>query len=336
MGRGRFAQWLVAPLVVACGLGACVAQTSTSEQIEQSASAISAPPGIPCAARADAVIASTGEVFSNSGSLVDSYQSSLGLYGGPNIGSNGNVQAAGAIVHNGGVIDGTQTPDVAAGLAIVPVPSGATNLPLGSKTPGNLNIATASESITLEPGNYVVANLTVGSPGKITIPPTGPVLIWVTGTLNLGGDENLDGIPENLEFLVTSSGTDNVNVNGELFGFVYAPTSVVNLDSNVFGGVVGTTVKHDPRFSRRLRASHRRPDELADELRVQRRPASPVDQHSGWIARHPDHRNQLRRVRPALVCFRPLFGGDPPAHLQRLRPGCHGVSQRRQRAHVYV
>jgi RHS repeat-associated protein len=241
MGRGRFAQWLLASLVVATGLGACVAQTSTTEQVEQSASAISVP-GIPCSARADALIANTGEVFSNSGSLVDSYQSSLGPYGGTNVGSSAAVQAAEAIVHNGGVIHGTQTPDVPAGLAVVPVPSGAINLPLGSKTPGVLNIETAAQSITLAPGTYVAENLTVGSPGSIKISPAGQVLIWITGTLNLGGDENLNGPPENLEFLVTSSDTANVNVNGVLSGFVYAPLSVVNIDSTFFGGAIGTTV----------------------------------------------------------------------------------------------
>jgi hypothetical protein len=165
---------VVASLVVACSLGACVAETPTSEEIEQTASAISSTPGIPCAARADAVIANTGEVSSNSGSLVDSYQSSLGLYGGTNIGSSGNVQAAEAIVHNGGVIDGTQTPNSPANLAVVPVPSGATNLPLGSKSPGSVNMTTASESLTLEPGSYVVDNLTVAFPGAIRISPAGP------------------------------------------------------------------------------------------------------------------------------------------------------------------
>jgi RHS repeat-associated protein len=245
MMRGRFTHWLFASVVVACGLGACVSTTpptDQNEQLGQSASAISSPAGIPCAARADAVIANTGQLFSNSGSLVDSYQSSNGAYGGKNIGTSGNVRAAETIVDNGGVIHGTETPNSPADLAIVPVPTGATNLPLGSKTPGSIDITTAAESISLAPGTYVVDNLTVASPGAITISPPGQVLIWVTGSLNLGGNENLNGIPDNFEVLVTSSGPDNVNVNGEFFGFVYAPTSVLNVDSTVFGGVVGATV----------------------------------------------------------------------------------------------
>ena len=66
--------------------------------------------------------------------------------------------------------------------------------------------------------------------------------IRVTGSLNLGGDENLGGVPANLTFLVTSAGWDNVNSNGQLVGSIYAPMSGVNLDSVVFGSVVGSTV----------------------------------------------------------------------------------------------
>jgi hypothetical protein len=71
------------------------------------------------------------------------------------------AEAAGSIVVNGGTIRGTKAPNSSAGLAVVPVPANATPLPLGSTSPGSLNINTASDSITLAPGNYVVANLNV-------------------------------------------------------------------------------------------------------------------------------------------------------------------------------
>ena len=201
----------------------------------------SSPAGIPCTARAAAVIANTAAVFSNSGSLVDSYESTDGAYGSE-VDSQAVVRAATKIVPNGGVIHGTQTQGSPAGLGVVPVPAGAINLPLGSPTPGSLNINTAAQSITLAPGSYVAANINVNFAGAINVSPPGPVLIWVTGTLNLGGNENLNGMPSNLQFLVQSSGFVNVNSNGQLFGFIYAPTSVVNLNSAVFGGVVGSTV----------------------------------------------------------------------------------------------
>jgi hypothetical protein len=208
---------------------------------------------IPCAAQADAVIANSGQVFSNAGSRVDSYRSSLGPYGGSNVGNDGTVQAAGSIVVNGGTINGTTIPNTAAGLAVVPAPANATPLPLGATFPGSLNINTASDSITLSPGVYVAANINVNFagainisntnfPGAISDRPSGPVIIFVTGSLNLGGNENLNGLPANLQFLVTSQGYVNVNNNGTLVGAIYAPTSVVNLDSTVFGSVVGSAV----------------------------------------------------------------------------------------------
>lgn len=222
------------------GLGASCA-SGPQEETGVAAAAVSVA-GVPCTALAEAVIANTGAVFSDSGSLVDSYHSSQGPYGGSNIGSQGAVQAATTIAPNGGVIHGTETQGSPAGLGVVPVPPGATNLPLGSPTPGSLNINNAAQSITLAPGNYVAANVNVSSPGAINVSPPGPVLIWVTGNLNLGGNENPNGVPANLQFLVQSSGFVNVNGGGKLFGFIYAPTSVVNLDSTVFGGVVGSTV----------------------------------------------------------------------------------------------
>jgi len=61
MGRERFSLWALAGIVMATSLGACVPSTSKSEKVGKSASAISTA-AIPCAARADAVIANTVEI----------------------------------------------------------------------------------------------------------------------------------------------------------------------------------------------------------------------------------------------------------------------------------
>jgi len=197
---------------------------------------------VPCAARANAVIANTGNVYLNSNSLVDSYQSTLGAYGGSNVGNKGAVVAAMRVADNGGVVHGSTSQHSPAGLPVVPVPAGAKNLPLGSSSPGSLDINSSGQRITLAPGNYVAANISVNSPGAIAISPPGPVNIWVTGNLNLGGNENLNGVPDNLAFIVSSSNWVNVNASGRLYGFIYAPTSSINLNSTVFGAVVGSTV----------------------------------------------------------------------------------------------
>ncbi len=174
--------------------------------------------------------------------LVDSYQSSVGAYGGSNVGSAAVVQAATTISNNGGVVRGTLRPNTPAGLAVVPVPAGARNLPLGSTTPGSLNINNAAQSITLAPGNYVAANINVNAPGAIRIAPAGEVRIWVTGSLNPGGNLNANGAPKNLTILVNSSGFVNINRGGAFYGLLYAPTSVVNVNGPIFGTVIGRSV----------------------------------------------------------------------------------------------
>jgi hypothetical protein len=236
-GAGLF---LVA-LVAAQGCGG-TASPNGSEVTLKTSQAVSGPDPVPCAAWSVAVAGNTGNVIVDSASLIDSYNSSLGPYGGTNVGDSAIVQAATSITDNGGVIKGSQRQGTPSGLAVVPVPAGAINLPLGSGSPGSLNINNAAGDITLAPGDYVVANVNVNSPGAIKISPAGQVRIWVTGNLNLGGTENLNGVPNNLAFLVTSSGFVNVNSGGALYGLIYAPTSVVNVNSTIFGSVVGSSV----------------------------------------------------------------------------------------------
>ena len=230
-------------LLAAAGAGGCssIGDEDSAATIQSAVTAAPADP-VPCAAWADAIVGNTGNVVVGARTLVDSYQSSLGAYGGANVGSAAIVQAATTITNNGGVIHGTLKPHAPAGLAVVPVAAGAKNLPLGSRTPGSVTINTAAQSLTLAPGNYVAANVTVSAPGAINVSPAGEVRIWVTGSLTLGGNLNRNGVPKNLAFLVTSAGSVNVNGGGALFGMVYAPTSTVLVNSPVFGTVVGSSV----------------------------------------------------------------------------------------------
>jgi hypothetical protein len=206
------------------------------------ATVVTSPDPVPCAAWSYAAVANSGNAILNAGTLVDSYQSSLGSYGGSNVGSDAVVQAATTITNNGGVVHGILRQNTGSGFSVVPVAADAKNLPLGSATPGSLNINTAADSITLAPGDYVAANINVNFPGAIAISSAGPVRIWVTGNLNLGGNENLKGVPRNLAFLVTSSGWVNVNSRGALYGMIYAPTSGVTVNSTVFGTVIGASL----------------------------------------------------------------------------------------------
>ena len=169
---------------------------------------------VPCAAKAKAVIANTGQSVHNSGSTVQ-----------------GDVQAASTIVKNGtAVITGTQTPNTPAHLAVVPVPAGAKNL-------GNFVV---SGTVTLPAGNYVATsfNMNGGSTLKIS---GGVAQIWVSGGVNLTGTANAGGDPTNLELLLTGNQGVNVNGNTNFTGFIYAPNASVLIGAIVNGSVVGSS-----------------------------------------------------------------------------------------------
>lgn len=227
-----------AVLAAAC-VGCASAVDGESTAVDQAA--VTADP-VPCAAWADAIDANSSNVIVGARTLVDSYQSSLGAYGGTNVGSAAVVQAATTITNNGGVIRGTLKPNAPGGFATVAVPAGAKNLPLGASVPGTLSINTAAQSVTLAPGNYVATNVSVSAPGGITVSPAGQVRIWVTGGLTLGGNLNVGGVPKNFAFLVTGSGFVNINGGGALNGLVYAPKSGITVGGPVFGTIVGSSV----------------------------------------------------------------------------------------------
>jgi hypothetical protein len=169
---------------------------------------------IPCAAKAKAVIANTGQSIHNANSTVQ-----------------GDVQAATSILRNSGsVITGTSTPNTPAHLAVVPPPAGAINL-------GNFVV---SGHVTLTAGNYVASSFNMNGGSSLSV-TGGIVQVWVTGGLVLLGPANSGGDPTNLEFLVTGTQDAHVNSNTQFFGFIYAPNAPVLIDSVVHGSIVGST-----------------------------------------------------------------------------------------------
>jgi hypothetical protein len=197
---------------------------------------------VPCPARADAVIANTGRVVSSKHSLVDSYNSTLGAYGGANVGSHGTVRAAGEIVKRGGVIKGATIEHSPAGLPEIAVSAIAIPLPLGAKVPGHVELH-KHHSLTLRPGDYIAAGIDLDGPAEIRVSPAGYVRIFVTGRLSIGGAANLHGRTQDLQFIVTNGSDVHIQRKGSLTGLVYAPKSEVEVNSTVFGSLVGATVE---------------------------------------------------------------------------------------------
>ena len=204
-------------------------------------------PAIPCAARANAVIANTGSIFLDERTLVDSYLSARGPYGPGdegNQGSHGTARAAEVIVPKSRMVYGLQIENSPAGLGAVPIPANARNLPLGAHTPAGVHIHDRHDSLWLRPGNYIAGDVDVDFPGTLNVTPgSGTVTIFVLGHLSIGGHANLQGTPKNLQFVVLGASDVVVRRGGTLVGLLYAPRSRVELQSEVFGSVVGGSVR---------------------------------------------------------------------------------------------
>jgi hypothetical protein len=250
-GQMRVVYCVALLLLMVCSSAYCMADDGTqSRQTDDQRSKVasySPTPPVPCQARADAVIANTGAVSMDEQSLVDSYQSVRGPYGHGNEGNRGSygtVRSAESIGLHGGTIYGLQIENSPAGLMDVPVPANARPLPLGASAPGNLHIHDQHDSITLPPGNYVAADIDLDFPGTINVLP-GLVSVFVTGHLSLGGHVNLQGSPRNFQFIVLGSHEVRLQAGGTLVGLLYASRSEVELHSEIFGSVVGRSVKFD-------------------------------------------------------------------------------------------
>ena len=169
---------------------------------------------MPCQARTKAVIANTSQSVHNAASSVQ-----------------GDVQAAQQIVHNGGTITGTQTPNTPANLPLVTVPTGATNL-------GDFSL-NSGQTRNLAAGNYVARSFNLNGNSTLTV-SGGIVQIWVTGSLSIGGKANSGGVPENLEFFLTSASGANINGGSTVSALVYGPTTPVIVSAPVQGSVIGS------------------------------------------------------------------------------------------------
>jgi len=252
-GRAEILQWVAVLLLLACGTASGIANDQVASGQGDKKGSKETPrnpiPAVPCAARANAVIANTGSISMDEQSLVDSYRSARAPYGPGNIGnegSEGTIRAAGVIAHKGGAIYGLQIENSPAGLGDVPIPANAQNLPRGSKVPGSVHIHDKNDSLWLRPGNYVAADIDLDFPGTLNVTPgSGVVTIFVTGHLSIGGHANLQGTPKNLQLIVLGKDEVRVQKGGTLVGLLYAPHSEVELHSEVFGSVVGSTVKFD-------------------------------------------------------------------------------------------
>lgn len=216
------------------------------------------------------ILAKTSVKFENN-SVIDSYNSSLGVY------SNTNKSSIGAIVSNGGTgsIDLANnnsaglTRTINAGVTIHPVtlPSLAwTAGPPMSALAGNKGTALLTTgnyqytSINITGNNAVLSingdvvlylsgnpSLTIANNGQLRINTGSSLSIYAAGDVtsnNNVGFNNLTLIPSNFFIYNLNASMISISNNGTFYGVIYAPSSTVILknNDNLYGAIVGNIV----------------------------------------------------------------------------------------------
>jgi Flp pilus assembly protein TadG len=210
-------------------------------------------------------------------SYTDSYDSSNGSYSSQIPGDQGSVCSNGPITLNGIVqVNGHANPGPTSSVTLIgqaivtgntnPLPEeftteptyvgdAATNnnnalippLPNG-QSPLNANgdFVLNQGDITLPPGTYYFNDFRIA--GNATVTVTDLTIIYVAGTMDLGGNAvaNTSQIPSNLQLYPLGS-TARLAGNGEFYGVIYAPETDVQIAGNtaVFGAVLGKTLQVD-------------------------------------------------------------------------------------------
>jgi hypothetical protein len=163
----------------------------------------------------------------------------------------GDVRAGTAITNNG-TINGTATPSSPSSTLAAPdAPacspfSGATGI-TGSfsynAAKGDLTIG-GGKSATLADGTYCFHDLILSGGSTLTV--NGPVKIFLTGKLSVGGGSrfvNPTSVPSNLQISSSYAGKDGVKLSGGSNAYlsVYAPKTDVDVSGNspVFGALLG-------------------------------------------------------------------------------------------------
>jgi len=201
------------------------------------------------------------QVTLSGNATTDSYDSSLGAYGGKNQFQNGDIQSNGAINLNGNAqVQGNATPGPDSkldtnGNASV---TGSTDPATSSKTlpditiPGNAidlgNIQlSGNDSRTLTAGVYKVSGLSISGNATLMIDAAaGAITLYVTGAISVGGNgiSNGSGLPKNLAIVQTGNSGISFSGNSNYYGTIYAPNSELAMSGNneMFGSFVGASM----------------------------------------------------------------------------------------------
>lgn len=207
-------------------------------------------------------------------SKTDSYNSTLGPYGGNNVGSKGAVASnvtepqtmafKGNTVVSGDVIVGPQADPA----QVIQISDNATiqgtqkaavrkatydpvTIPPGLINSGDLSVS-GNDIMLLPTGTYWYHEIRITGSGKLTL--AGPVIVYADGNISIPGGSVITAgnIPAN--FMVKVVGDKNITISGKgsIYGVFYAPesgkyTQGVQLSNSaeIFGGVVAYEFQGD-------------------------------------------------------------------------------------------
>ena len=182
---------------------------------------------MPCLSQA--IVAVNGGVIINNGSVVDGYNSSLGIYGPGNEGLSANVQASGSIT-NYGQVTGSLIPNTTC--TTTPIPSPVV-------TPLGVVLVNSNQTLELAAGNYSASSFTVNG----TFHADGPVRIWVSGAATIGGTcIPTSGHPGDLWIILGGTGQFQLNAGAVAEAVVDAPLASAIISSSLQGGLVAANV----------------------------------------------------------------------------------------------
>ena len=206
-----------------------------------------------------------------SNTFTDSFDSRVAPYSAATAGSNGSLFSNGDISANSGKItvkgNATASGTVSGGTVTGTITNGAPPLTFPSIAPCGPPYSTGAGlagppkdfkydaatgalqvtgTINLAPGTYCFGSIAEASKGQITA--NGPVIIFITGDLSLGGGGivNATQIPSNLLVLSSYVSTgDGITLGGgsDLYAGIYAPDCGIKLTggADIFGSLIGRT-----------------------------------------------------------------------------------------------
>lgn len=209
-----------------------------------------------------ALFGDTGVSF-NGNAVTDSYDSSLGAYGGTNLFKSGNVRSNGNINLKGNSgVQGDAMPGPSKSVSLngnayvtgLTTPASSTQtlpaitVPAGAVNKGSISIS-GNNSQTLTAGNYVISSISISGNATLNIDASaGPVNLYVSGTISANGNgiviSSGSHLPQNLNIFETGNSSVSLGGNSDFYGTVYAPNSPLSLSGNaqLYGAFAGSSI----------------------------------------------------------------------------------------------